>query len=139
MVGDGKGRGAQGIAQVRFEELAVEAFLFGQWGGAGDAFEEGASRSSRMAVSAASAATRRVACRRRAKISCAAGRMVQVNVDISSGARLTADIESPAPDPWNCSNAGPVVESPCRYNSGRTSFICGDLCTQAGRIDDENH
>ena len=30
------------------------------------------------------------------------------------------------------------MESPCRYNSGSTSFICGDSRTHAGRIADEN-
>ncbi len=30
------------------------------------------------------------------------------------------------------------VDSPCRYSSGSTSFICGDLRAHAGRIADEN-
>lgn len=32
---------------------------------------------------------------------------------------------SPAPEPRNCSNAGPksLVESPCRYSTGNTSLI----------------
>ena len=33
---------------------------------------------------------------------------------------------SPAPDPRNCSSAGPksLMASPYRYSSGKTSFIC---------------
>ncbi|BCJ84589.1 hypothetical protein MTY81_59620 [Mycolicibacterium sp. TY81] len=48
--------------------------------------------------------------------------------------------DKPAPEPRNCSNAGPksLVDKPCRYSNGNTSVICGDLRTHAGRIAEEN-
>ncbi len=55
--------------------------------------------------------------------------------------RVIVVAESPAPEPRNCSRAGGVkslVDSPCRYSSGSTSLICGDLRAQAGRIAEEN-
>ena len=47
--------------------------------------------------------------------------------------------DKPAPEPRNCSNAGPksLVDKPCRYSNGNTSVICGDLRTHAGRIAEE--
>ena len=53
--------------------------------------------------------------------------------------RVTADADNPAPVPRNCSNAGAksLVESPCRYNNGSISAICGDIRTHAGKIFDE--
>jgi hypothetical protein len=47
--------------------------------------------------------------------------------------------DRPAPEPRNCSSAGPKspVGSPCRYSSGNTSLICGDRRHHAGRIADE--
>ena len=54
--------------------------------------------------------------------------------------RVIADADSPAPEPRNRSSAGAksLVERPCRYSSGSTSVICGDLRAHAGRIADEN-
>jgi hypothetical protein len=51
---------------------------------------------------------------------------------------LAAD--SPAPEPRNCSNAGPksLVDNTCRYSSGSTSTIRGDRRAHAGRIDEAN-
>jgi hypothetical protein len=47
--------------------------------------------------------------------------------------------DRPAPEPRNCSSAGPKspADSPCRYSSGNTSLICGDRRHHAGRIADE--
>ena len=54
--------------------------------------------------------------------------------------RVIDAADSPAPVPRNCSSAGPKspVDSPCRYSSGSTSVICGDLRAHAGRIAEEN-
>ena len=48
--------------------------------------------------------------------------------------------DRPAPEPRNCSSAGPksLVDSPCRYSSGSTSATCGDFLAHAGRIAEEN-
>src|ERR1700750_2732440 len=54
--------------------------------------------------------------------------------------RGIAAADSPAPVPGNGSRAGAKspLDSPCRYNSGSTSAICGDLRAHAGKIADEN-
>ena len=54
--------------------------------------------------------------------------------------RVIADADNPAPEPRNCSSAGPKspLDSPCRYSSGNTSAICGDLRAHAGRMAEEN-
>jgi hypothetical protein len=54
--------------------------------------------------------------------------------------RVIVDADNPAPEPRNCSRAGvkSLLDNPCRYNSGDTSDICGDLRAQAGRIAEEN-
>ncbi|MET3805238.1 hypothetical protein ABIB25_002239 [Nakamurella sp. UYEF19] len=48
--------------------------------------------------------------------------------------------DRPAPDPRNCSNAGPKsrLESPCKYGSGNTSATFGDFRADAGKIAEEN-
>ncbi len=48
--------------------------------------------------------------------------------------------DKPAPEPRNCSNAGPKSpdDKPCRYNSGSTSATFGDFRAHAGRIADAN-
>lgn len=72
---------------MRFKECADQLLLVGDVVVCGEVFEEGRarlssrrscwSRSSRIAVSAASAAMRMMVCSRSAKMSRAAGRMVQ--------------------------------------------------------------
>jgi hypothetical protein len=54
--------------------------------------------------------------------------------------RVIVGADSPAPEPRNCSNAGPksLDERPCRYSSGSTSATRGDLRAHAGRIAEEN-
>jgi len=54
--------------------------------------------------------------------------------------RVIVDADNPAPEPRNCSRAGPksLVDRPCRYSSGNTSDTWVDLRAQAGRIADEN-
>jgi hypothetical protein len=48
--------------------------------------------------------------------------------------------DRPAPEPRNCSSAGPKsdVDNPCRYSNGSTSLTFGDFLDQAGRIAEEN-
>jgi hypothetical protein len=50
------------------------------------------------------------------------------------------DADSPAPDPRNCSKAGPKspLDRPCKYSSGNTPAICGDFRAHAGKIAEEN-
>ena len=54
--------------------------------------------------------------------------------------RVIAAADSPAPEPGNCSKAGPKspLDKPCRYSSGNTSATFGDFLAQAGRIAEEN-
>lgn len=54
--------------------------------------------------------------------------------------RVIVVAESPALEPRNCCRAGPKspLDRPCKYSSGSTSVICGDLRDHAGMIDDEN-
>jgi hypothetical protein len=60
-------------------------------------------------------------------------------VTIGQGEELLA-ADNPAPEPRNCSSAGPKspVDSPCGYSSGSTSLTCRDFRAQAGRIAEEN-
>jgi hypothetical protein len=53
---------------------------------------------------------------------------------------VITDADSPDPVPRICCNAGTksLLDNPCRYNSGNTSLICGDLRHHAGRIAEEN-
>ena len=48
--------------------------------------------------------------------------------------------DSPAREPRNCSNAGPKSsqDSPCRYSSGSTSVIFGDVRHHGAKIAEEN-
>ena len=54
--------------------------------------------------------------------------------------RLTVADDKPAAEPRNCSSAGTKspVDRPCRYSSGSTSEIFGDLRAHGGRIAEEN-
>ena len=54
--------------------------------------------------------------------------------------RVIVGADSPAPEPRNCSNAGPksLDERPCRYSSGSTSATPGDFRAHAGKITEEN-
>jgi len=54
--------------------------------------------------------------------------------------RVIVEADRPAPEPRNCSSAGPKspLDSPCRYSSGNTSATFGDFLAQAGRIAEEN-
>jgi hypothetical protein len=47
----------------------------------------------------------------------------------AQSAGVIVDAYSPAPVPRNCCRAGAKspLGSPCRYSSGTTSLICGDL------------
>jgi len=54
--------------------------------------------------------------------------------------RVIVEADRPAPEPRNCSSAGPksLLDSPCKYTSGSTSATFGDLRAQAGRIAELN-
>jgi len=54
--------------------------------------------------------------------------------------RVIVAADRPAPEPRNCSSAGPKspLDRPCRYNSGNTSATFGDFLAQAGRIAEAN-
>jgi len=54
--------------------------------------------------------------------------------------RVIVAADNPAPEPRNCSNAGPKspLDRPCRYSNGNTSATLGDFLAQAGRIAEAN-
>jgi len=54
--------------------------------------------------------------------------------------RVMLAADRPAPEPRNCSNAGAKSseDSPCRYSSGSTSVILGDLRHHGAKIAEEN-
>jgi len=54
--------------------------------------------------------------------------------------RVITEADNPAAAPKNPSRAGAKspVESPCRYNSGKTSVTFGDRRRQGGAIEDLN-
>lgn len=54
--------------------------------------------------------------------------------------RVIVAADNPAPEPRNCSSAGPKSpdDNPCRYSSGNTALTFGLLPAHAGMIFDEN-
>ena len=54
--------------------------------------------------------------------------------------RVIVEADRPAPEPRNCSSAGPesLLDRPCKYNNGSTSATCGDFRAQAGKIAELN-